>query len=182
MPLRLFVVFGMVLGMLGVLVPGAAASSVTSAVFTGGTGTVSVGSMLYAKQGAALTLTVNTSSDTQCVDVAGAFTGHQQSPTAKSRWTFTFTAGSGDGAQAVTVTASLRFNNNGACTGASGSAQASYTLDNTGPAVTAALTPAANAAGWNKADTTVTWTATDGGSGIASGPTPPRRPRPPTAS
>jgi hypothetical protein len=39
--------------------PGTAyASSVTSAGFTGGTGTVSVGGTLYAKQGAALTLTI----------------------------------------------------------------------------------------------------------------------------
>src|SRR6266700_432480 len=81
------------------------ASSVSSAAFTGGAGTVSVGGTLYAKNGGALTLTVTTSSDTQCVDVAGAFTGHQQSSTAKSTWTFSFTAGSGDGAQAVTATA-----------------------------------------------------------------------------
>src|SRR5213080_3377229 len=75
----------------------AGASSVTSAVFTGGTGTVSSGGTLYAKQGGALTLTVNTSSDTKCVDVAGAFTGHQTSATAKSTWTFTpITAGVGD--------------------------------------------------------------------------------------
>ena len=54
--------------------PAAFASSVTSAVFTGGAGTVTVGGTLYAKQGAALTLTVVTSSDTKCVDVTGAAT------------------------------------------------------------------------------------------------------------
>ena len=34
--------------------------------------------------------------------------------------------------------------------------------------MTAALTPAANAAGWNNSDVTVTWTATDAGSGVAA--------------
>ena len=51
--------------------PAAFASSVTSAVFSG-TGTVSVGGTLYAKQGTALTLTVVTSNDTKCVAVTGA--------------------------------------------------------------------------------------------------------------
>ncbi len=150
------------------------ASSVTSAAFTGGAGTVSVGGTLYAKQGGALTLTVNTSSDTQCVDVSGAFTGHQTSPTAgKSMWTFLTTAGSGDGAQSVTVAASRDINkNNGQCTGPTGTGQASYTLDNTGPVVTAALSPAANAAGWNHANVTIAWSASDAGSGVGSGPAP----------
>src|SRR5437667_1305642 len=151
----------------------AEASSVTSAAFTGGAGTVSVGGALYAKQGGALTLTVNTSGDTQCVDVSGAFTGHQPSGTAKSTWTFSFIAGSGDGAQGVTVAASRDVNkNNGQCTGPTGTGQASYTLDNTGPTVTAALSPAANAAGWNNANVNITWAATDGGSGVGSGPNP----------
>jgi hypothetical protein len=157
----------MALGLLNA--PAAMASSVSSAAFTGGAGSVSVGGTLFAKNGAGLTLTVNTTADTQCVDVAGAFAGHQTSATAKSSWTFGTTAGSGNGAQAVTATASKSFNvNNGNCTGASGSLQASYVLDNTGPVVTAALTPAANAAGWNNTDTVVKWTATDAGSGVAA--------------
>src|SRR5438067_8061017 len=49
----------------------AEASSVTSAAFSGGAGTVSVAGTLYAKNGGALTLAVTTSSDTQCVDIAG---------------------------------------------------------------------------------------------------------------
>ena len=152
------------------------ASSVTSAAFTGGGGTFSSGGTLYAKQGGALTLTVNTSPDTQCVDVAGAFSGHATSAPAKSSWTFTTTAGTGDGAQAVTATASRDVNVQGKCTGPSGSAQASYILDNTGPVVAAALAPAANAAGWNNANVGITWSATDAGSGMvggsAAGPTP----------
>ena len=45
----------------GVNVAGASAASVSGAVFSGGAGTASVGGTLYAKQGAALTLTVGTS-------------------------------------------------------------------------------------------------------------------------
>ncbi|MCW2810275.1 MAG: hypothetical protein JWP61_733, partial [Friedmanniella sp.] len=97
--------------------PAAFASSVTSAVFSGGAGTASVGGTVYAKQGVALTLTLVTSSDTKCVDVTGAATlPRQTSSTAKSSWTFTATAPAGDGAQAFTVAASPNSNANG-CTG-----------------------------------------------------------------
>lgn len=148
------------------------ASTVSSAKFTGGSGTVSVGSVLYAKQGGALTLTVTTSSDTKCVDVIGALSGHQTSTSAKSSWTFNFTASTGDGVKTVTATASPNFNANN-CTGQSQSPQsASFILDNTGPVVTGALSPAPNGAGWNDSNVSVTWSATDAGSGVATGPTP----------
>src|SRR3954452_12966615 len=139
------------------LAPAAQASSVSSAVFTGGAGTATVGGTLYAKQGATVTLTVNTSADTNCVDVAGAFTGHQSSATAKSVWTFTTTASAGNGAQGITATASEKFNAQNICSGASGSAQTSYTLDNTGPVITPAKSPAANPAGWNNTNVDVAW-------------------------
>jgi hypothetical protein len=168
--LALVATLAMALGLLSA--PAAFASNVSGAVFTGGAGTFTSGGALYAKQGGALTLTVNASSDTKCVDVAGAFTGHDQSATAKSTWVFTFTAPGGDGLQSVTAAASPSFNGQGKCTGSSGSAQASYTLDNTGPVVTAALAPAANAAGWNKSNVGITWSATDSGIGVGSGPTP----------
>jgi hypothetical protein len=147
-------------------------STVSSATFSGGAGTVSVGGTLYAKNGGALTLTVSASSDTKCVAVTGAFTDRQTSSTAKSTWTFTFTAPAGDGIQTVTAAASPSFNANN-CTGQSQSLQsASYILDNTGPVVTGALSPAANGAGWNNSNVSITWSATDAGSGVASGPTP----------
>lgn len=150
----------------------AQASTVSSAAFTGGADTASVGGTLYAKQGASLTLTVNTSADTKCVELTGAFTGRQTSTTAKSIWTFNFTAGTGDGIRTVTASASPNFNQNN-CTGQSQSPQsASFTLDNTLPVVTGALSPTPNAAGWNNGNVTINWTATDAGSGIASGPTP----------
>ena len=150
----------------------AQASTVSSAAFTGGTGTVSVGDTLYAKNGGALTLTVNTSSDTKCVEVTGPFTGRQTSSTAKSSWTFSFTAGTGDGVQTATAAASPNFNANN-CTGQSQSPQsASFVLDNTGPVVTAAVSPVANDAGWNNSNVSITWSATDAGSRVATGPTP----------
>ena len=58
--------------LLGVLVAGAQGAAVTSAAFSGGAGTVTVGSTLYAKQDAALTLTVMTDADTRCVEISGA--------------------------------------------------------------------------------------------------------------
>jgi hypothetical protein len=153
-------------------------SSVSTASFSGGAGTVTVGGTLYAKQGGALTLTVNTSSDTKCVDVSGAFTGHLQSSSAKSSWTFPFTAPAGDGARSVNITAQPNFNSNDNCTGSSGGGTASYVLDNTGPTLLpsdtnkAGVSPAPNAAGWNNSNVSITWTASDAGSGVASGPTP----------
>jgi hypothetical protein len=152
---------------------GAYGSSVASAAFSGGAGTLSIGGTQYAKQGGALTLTVTTSADTECVDVTGAFTGHQQSASPKSSWSFSFTAPAGDGVQTVTASASPRFNSQGVCNGSSQNpGSASYVLDNTGPAVTGALSPTPNGAGWNKSNVSIVWSATDNGSGVGSAPTP----------
>jgi len=171
---RTWLSVGTVLALLvaGVTAPAAyAATATATAAFTGGTGTVSVNGALYAKSGAVLTLTVTAPTDTTCLDVSGAFTAHQTG-TAKASWTFTTVAGTGDGIRTITAAATSAFNTNNKCTGAAASSDTSYILDNTGPAVSAALTPAPNAAGWNRTATTVTWTATDSGSGIGSGPTP----------
>jgi hypothetical protein len=158
--------------LVGVMATGALGSTVSSAAFGGGAGTVSVGGTLYAKQGAALTLTVNTSSDTQCVDITGAYADHQTSTRGKSSWTFSFTAGSGDGLQKVTAAAYANFNGT-KCTGTSSPpVDASFVLDNTGPQVSGSLTPAPNGAGWNNSNVSVAWAAADVGSGVASGPTP----------
>jgi hypothetical protein len=158
---------------LGVVASGALGASVTSASFSGGAGTVPVGGTLYAKQGGALTLTVNTSDDVECVELTGAHTGRQTSPPGKTAWSFSLTAGAGDGVKAVTVTASKNFNQSQSrCQGSQGTRQASYVLDNTGPQVSGAVSPAANVAGWHNAEVGVTWSATDAGSGVASGPTP----------
>jgi hypothetical protein len=147
-------------------------STVSSASFSGGAGTAVVSGTLYAKNGGALTLSVTTSSDTKCVEVAGVHTARQTSTTAKSSWSFSFTSGTGNGIQTVTASASPNFNANN-CTGQSQSPQsASYVLDNTAPVVTGSVSPAANGAGWNNSNVSITWSATDAGSGVATGPTP----------
>jgi hypothetical protein len=157
--------------LLAMLSGSALGSSVSSASFTAGG--VVVNGVRYAKSGQQVTLTVNTSSDTKCVEVTGAHTDTQTSSTPKSSWTFTFTARAGDGLQQVTAAASPNVNNQNKCTGQSQNpGSASYRLDNTGPQVTASATPAANAAGWRKDNVSITWSASDSGSGVASGPTP----------
>lgn len=167
----LVVVAASLTGFAGISPSQAAAGGPTvSAGISGTSGTVASGGTLYAKQGAALTLAVTTSNDVKCVDV-GSFGTRQTSATAKSSWTFTGTAPAGDGVQAFTVNASVGFNSNG-CNGQSATTQTAYTLDNTGPSVTGSVSPAANSNGWNNTGTTLSWAATDVGSGVASGPTP----------
>jgi hypothetical protein len=151
----------------GLAVMPAQAANVTSAVFSGGTGTVVVDGTLYARAGAALTLTVETSDDTKCLQLAGAHTLRQTSASPKTSWTLTMTAPAGDGVRAVTVSASPDFNRNGFCTGQTRDVDTSYTVDSTGPVVTAAVSPAPNAAGWHSTGATIRWTATDAGSGVA---------------
>jgi hypothetical protein len=75
--------------------PTASAASVSSASFSGGTGTVTANGRLYAKQGQTVTLNVTTSSDTKCVQVGGAFSDRQTSTTAKSSWSFSLSAPAG---------------------------------------------------------------------------------------
>ncbi|WP_411720418.1 OmpL47-type beta-barrel domain-containing protein [Mycetocola sp.] len=152
----------------GLSVPPAYAAG-TSAAFSGGAGTATVGSVLYAKAAAALTLTVTTDGATCITGVPTDFTGERTSDTAKSTWVFKGPGDSGNGARAYTINASNDFNKNGNCTGPSATAQASYQADNTGPVITGALSPAPNAAGWNNSNVTITWAATDSGSGLAPG-------------
>ena len=60
---------------LGAVVPAAHAASVTSAAFSGGAGTFTAASgTVYAREGAAVTLTVNTDDKTKCLDLTGAVT------------------------------------------------------------------------------------------------------------
>lgn len=153
----------------------AGAASVTSASFMGGG--VLVDGTRYAKQGHILTLTVNTSDNTKCVEVTGL--PRQTSNSGQSSWTFSVTAPAGNGVQNFTVTAGEGSNNNGCHTRtATVTNAASYVLDNTGPALLPSNTnktgvsPAPNAAGWNNSNVTIGWSATDASSGVGSGPTP----------
>ncbi len=114
---------------------GAFGASTTSASFSGGAGTATVGGTLYVKTGAVLTLTVTTSSDSECVEVTGDHTATLTSDgKPKSSWTVNFPAASGGGVKSVRVAASPKVNPQGKCTGQSQNPlNASYVLDNTGP-------------------------------------------------
>jgi hypothetical protein len=150
-----------------------AASMIVSAGFSGGAGTANVAGVEYAKSGAAMTLTVITDTTAVCVKLSGAHTGTSSAPsssdTTSRTWAFAVTALTGaDGARTTTVTASL----DAACVTSDASATAAYTVDNTAPVVSATKSPPNNSRGWNNTAVTVTWTAVDTGSGVASGPTP----------
>lgn len=154
----------------GLSVPPAYAASVTSASFTGGAGTATVGGVLYAKANGALTLNLTTSSDTRCITIVPAtLTGQRTSATGRTSWTFTGTGVSGDGVQAFAVSASPNFNaNNLNCTGQTTGTQTSYVADNTGPVIAGSRSPAPNAAHWNNSTVTLSWTATDPGAGVTA--------------
>lgn len=153
----------------GLSVPPAYAASVTSASLAGGAGTATVGGVLYAKSGGALTLTVNTSSDTRCITIVqGTWTGQRTSDTARTSWTFTSPADSGNGVRVIDVSASPNFNPNLNCTGQTNGVQTSYVADNIGPVITGSLSPAPNGAGWNNGNATLSWSVTDSGSGVTA--------------
>jgi hypothetical protein len=168
--IRLLTVVALLAPGLSVLASSAEAAAVNSAVFTGGTGTVTAGGTLYAKQGGALTLTVTTDTQARCVDVGG-FATTQTSTGSKTSWVFTGTAPTGDGLKSYSVTVGENSNGSGGCSKQTATTTASYSLDNTGPVLTAALSPAPNGAGWNNSNVSILWSATDAGSGVASGPT-----------
>jgi hypothetical protein len=160
----------------------AQAASTTGASFTGGAGTRVVNSNLFADPGADLTLHVTTDDKTRCVEITGAHTATQnvgdRNP-AKTDWSFPLKANATNGVQTITAIAYKNFNKQDKCTGDAGEdfgiQIASYTVesDSTAPVVTAAVSPAANAAGWHKDPVNITWSATDFGSGVAAGfPTP----------
>ncbi len=141
----------------------AQAASVSGMSFTAGG--VVVGGVRYQKSGESLTLTVTTDSATECVELTGDHTATQTAAKGKTSWPFELAAKSGSGVKTVTATAYKKSNSQGKCNAEQGETlgafSASYTLDNTGPIVTGALTPAANNVGWNKSDVTIKWTATD---------------------
>ncbi len=147
------------------------ASATNGASYSGGTGTVSSGGVLYAKQGQTVTLTVAGPTGAACVRLSGA--GFATSVDAAGpNVTRVLTAPAGDGLQSTNVDYFSNINGQGKCTGNSNgmpTGVATYVLDNSAPTATAALSPAPNAAGWNNANVGIVWNATDnGGSGVAS--------------
>lgn len=151
--------------------PTAQAAEVLSATFSGGEKTYTAADgTVYAKAGARLTLTVVTDDKTKCVRVAAP--GYSEvRTTGQSPWTFPVTAGVGEGSETFTIVAG-NGNNGNNCNGQLDQDTEAYIKDNAAPVLSGVSTPAPNAAGWNDGDVTVTWSAADAGSGVASGPTP----------
>ncbi|MCP2241834.1 hypothetical protein LX86_000555 [Lentzea aerocolonigenes] len=152
--------------------PAALATSFSDPAFTfSGDGVTSNG-VFYAKSGKQISLVVHTANTAKCVDVFGL--PRQTSQTGATTWTFSLTTPNGaDGVQSKAVTIGENSNANN-CTQRTATTTASYVLDNTGPAATASLSPAANAAGWNNGNVTVSWTGNDGtgvGGGTTTAPT-----------
>lgn len=167
----------------------ASAAQVTAASLTGGSGTATVGGLLYAKQGASLTIGVTTDDTTQCVDVMNGSiqVARMTGTTGKTSWSFTSAAfpalvPAGDKLVTYTFVAWRNINGQGNCTANAGETGTSVTfaVDNTGPVLTPVFTPSF-ATPWTNKDTTVTWTAVDPnvavgppatpGSGFAAQPT-----------
>jgi hypothetical protein len=155
--------------LIGIAAPSASAATVLSTAWAGTNNTAMVGDVLYAKSGGRVTLTVQTTPDTRCVQMTGAHTGRQTATGPTSTWSFTVVAGTGEGARGLTLTASPSFSST-ACAGISSSGQATYVVDNTGPVATPTISPEPNTAGWNNTETSVLWTATDAGAGVPPQP------------
>src|SRR4051812_7375262 len=149
--------------------PSASAATVLGTSWSGTNNTAMVGNVLYAKTGGRVTLNVQTSPDTRCVQMSGAHTGRQTATGPTSSWNFTVVAGTGEGVRSLTLTASPSFSTTG-CSGISGSGQATYVVDNTGPVATPTISPAPNAAGWNHTETSGLWTAPGAGAGVPAQP------------
>jgi hypothetical protein len=149
---------------------------------TGGANTFTTSAgVVYARRTGVVNLAVTTSPTAVCVDVTanGSSTpiATATAPAGSSSWAITLLAGTGDGVQALSVRSWTAIATGGICNTASAPADlpgaASYILDNTPPTATATASPAPNAQGWNRSDITLTWSASDGGSGLPDGFVPP---------
>ena len=172
--------------MLALLVGGLPAAPAEAAInavsITGGSGTATVGTTLYAKQGQTVSISVQTDLAVCKVALSGAHSGVATSPASSTSTTKTwnlgsFTVGSGNETRTVTAT-STKFhkNDNTKCNDLSDSPMsASYVADNTGPTITPTVTSGVpNTAGWSNQDVTVNWSGSDTGSGfvpVAAGST-----------
>lgn len=141
------------------LAPASGANGV-SATISGGT-SVTQGSpsvtRMYARSGTTLNAEVTTPGSTKCVDVGGTT---QVNGAGSSSWSFSPTARATEGLVSLEIRTS-NGNNTNCKSSTIIDTSVEYVVDNTGPTLTPTVAPAPNAAGWNKAAVTVSWTATD---------------------
>lgn len=145
-----------------------AAQAATSNSWVVTPGTTRVGSTFYAKPGANITLRVTADAGTRCIKASYNSDVKKAPDQTSADFTWTSVAGV-TSAKFIATTDARVCNNNGI--GGLGDSE-SLVFDSAAPQVVAALTPSPNAAGWNKSDVTIDWSATDTGSGVATGPTP----------
>lgn len=143
---------------------------------TAGTALV-VNNTLYVKPGATLSLNVRTNPTStlpvKCEDLWGdpSYIGTKTTTTSTGFSTTTFSgvvAGSRNGEAAI----DLYTYQDTACGNQIEIAHPTYVVDSAGPVVTPILSPPAGPQGWNSSDVTLTWSATDDGSGVAQYPSP----------
>ncbi len=159
----------LVAGGVSVPVPQSGATTVSATTLVGGVNTFNSAGVIYAKSGGVLTLTVVTDSQARCVELSPAVAALQTSTGTKTSWVFSWTDGAlSNGTRPITATAGDGGNST-KCKDNLASRTVSYIVDNSAPTVTAVKTP--NTA-WSKTNVGVVWSASDSGSGIASGPSP----------
>lgn len=163
------------------------AASLTSVTLSGGAGTATVGSTLYARQSQTVSLSVVTTSAACKVVLTGDHTGTLTSPSSSTStsktWNFTGLAvDSGNGTRSITVAASKLNNAGNNCNSADGSSSVSYVADNGAPTIAGAYSAGApNVAGWSNQDVTVNWSGSDTSSGfvnVSTGAAADRNPKP----
>src|SRR4051794_2148258 len=171
--LQLAVLLGVFAVPVALLPSFASSASVASLALSGGAGTIDVGGTLYAKSGGAIGVDIGASADSRCVRVFenGAPVGTQSNPSGSDSWHFDLLAPNATGVQQMRATAYATPD----CHGAWGSSTASFIADNTGPRVSAFITPSPTAYGWNNSAVRVLGRVSDGGMvGVAPGSLTPR--------
>lgn len=165
------IVMALVLLASAILHAAPAQAAINSMSITGGTGTVTVGSTLYARQGQTVNVTVVTDTVPCEVRLTGAHSAILSAPSSSTATTKTwnfgpFTVADGDGTRTVTA-ATMKLHTNGKCQTNDSTSSGSYVADNTKPAIGHTVTAGApNGAGWSRQDVTVNWSGSDGGSGF----------------
>jgi hypothetical protein len=156
----------------GLTSPAFAANTLITGVTFSGTGVftsaTTPNATVYATPGTTVTVTVaNADGKAKCAQITAPTTPPLAvvAPQSSAPFVLSFVAPS----VSTTLTVGATTGNNAAGCNNPDTMLFNYLVDSTPPTISGAASPAPNAAGWNKANTTVTWTASDtSGSGLAS--------------